>query len=135
MNLAGAMDELAAALDTIDGLRVYPYTAQTVSPPAAIVTWPEEITYDRAMARGADSLTLPVFVMVGAVDARTSRDLLAQFLAGSGLRSVKAAIDGYAYIELDSARVATAKVEAVTVADVEYLAAVFDVAIFGRGGV
>jgi hypothetical protein len=133
MNLAGAMDELAAALDVIDGLRSYPYTVQRVSPPAAIVTWPEEITYDKAMHRGADSFVVPIFVLVGSVDARTSRDLLAQFLAGSGTRSVKAAIDGYSYIELDSARVASAKVEAVTVADVEYLAAIFDVAIFGRG--
>jgi hypothetical protein len=133
VNLSGAMDELAAALDTIDGLRTYSYAVGRINPPAALVTWPEEIIYDQAMQRGADSMTLPVLVLVGGVDARSSRDLLGAYLAGAGPYSVKAAIDGYSYIELDSARVSTAKVDTVTVADVEYLGALFDVEIFGRG--
>lgn len=128
------MDELAAALATIDGLNTYAYTVQRVTPPAAIVTWPEEINFDATYGRGSDSFTLPVFVLVGKVDARSSRDALAEYLAGSGPRSVKAVIDGYAYIELDSARVASATVESVTVADVEYLAAIFQIEIFGKGG-
>lgn len=133
MNLGGVMDELGAALDTIEDLRVFPYSAQRITVPAAIVTWPEEINYDQAMSRGGDRLTLPVFVLVGLIDARSSRDDLAAYLAGSGPRSVKAVIDGYRYIELDSARVTSAKVESVSVAGVEYLAGVFDVDIFGRG--
>jgi hypothetical protein len=76
VNLSGAMDELAAALDTIDGLRTYSYAVGRINPPAALVTWPEEIIYDQAMQRGADSMTLPVLVLVGGVDARSSRDLL-----------------------------------------------------------
>lgn len=135
MLLSDVMDELAAALDGIDGLRTYSYAVPRVSPPAAIVAWPEEIEYDSTYGRGSDSLTVPVFVLVGAVDARTSRDLLAEYLAGSGSRSVKAAVDGATFTHMDSARVARAKVESVRVAGAEYLAAVFDVEIFGRGAV
>lgn len=127
------MDEIGAALATIDGLRSYSYAVQRVNPPAALVAWPEKIDYDQAMARGADSMTLIVLVLVGGVDARSSRDLLAGYLSGSGTSSVKAAIDGYSYIDLDSARVVSAKVDTVTVSDVDYLGAVFDVEIFGRG--
>lgn len=133
MNVASLMDELGAALETVDGLRVFPYSADKVSPPAAIVGWPDPLTYDATMARGADQLTLPVYVMVGRLDARTSRDRLALYLDGAGESSIKAAIDGGTYTACDSARVASANVEALASGGVEYLGAVFDVEITGSG--
>lgn len=132
MNLADLMDELATALGTLDGLRVFPYYADRVTPPAAVVGWPE-LDYDTTMARGADRLTLPIYVMVGKVDARSSRDALAGYLDGAAPGSVKAALDGGTYTACDSVRVLSATVQALTVAGVEYLAAEFQVDIMGSG--
>lgn len=54
MNLAAVMDELGAALGTIPGLRVFPYWADRITPPAAVVGWPDPLTYDATMRRGSD---------------------------------------------------------------------------------
>lgn len=127
------MDDLGAALDTIEGLQVFPYWANRITPPAAVVGWPEPLTYDATYRRGTDSLTIPVSVLVGRVDARSSRDLLARYLDGAGPYSVKAVIDGHAGTAYSTAVVRSATVEAVTVASVEYLAATFEVDITGAG--
>lgn len=134
MNVADVMDELGGALEAIDGLRVFPYWADRITPPAAIVGWPDPIDYDMTMMRGGDDLTVPVYVVVGKVDARTSRNLLAVYLDGSGDKSVKAALDGGTYTTCDSVTVKSATVDQLSIAAVDYLGAVFSVDIFGKGG-
>jgi hypothetical protein len=133
IDLAAVMDDLAAALETIPQLRVFPYWADRVTPPAAVVAWPDPLTYDSTMQRGSDQAELSVLVMVGKVDARSSRDQLARYADGSGTHSVKAAIDGYAATAYDVARVSRAEFGVFPVAGVEYLAATFFVDIFGPG--
>jgi hypothetical protein len=133
MNLADVMDGLAAALDTIPKLRPYPYWATRVTAPAAVVGWPDPLTYDDTMARGMDSLELPVIVLVGAVDARSSRDALAAYAQGAGPSSVKAAIDEHTTTAWDTARVMRAEFGVITVAGVEYLAGTFHVHLTGKG--
>lgn len=133
MNLGAVMDELGDALAGIDGLRVFPYWAELVTPPAAIVGWPDPITFDGTMARGMDQMVFPVWVIVGNVDARSSRDTLASFLNGSGPSSVKARLDGGLYAACDSVRVAQARIESISIASIEYLAAHLDVEVTGRG--
>lgn len=134
MNLSDVMDELGAALGRIQGLRVFPYTEQDVSPPAAIVFWPETITFDRAYQCGADGLTLPIGVLVGEVSARSARDLLLQYVAGSGPASVKEAIEGYETDVYSYARVQSAAPGTyTTAAGVDYLGATFMVDIIGKG--
>lgn len=134
MNIAAVMDELGTALEAVDGLRVFPYSADRIVPPAAIVGWPDPITYDATMARGADRLTAPLFVLVGRLDARTSRDRLAKYLAGAGDDSVKAAVEAGTYTAFDSVRVQEARVDGFTVAGVEYLGATFQLDLIGTGG-
>jgi hypothetical protein len=133
VNIADVMDELGTALEGIPDLRVFPYWAPRITPPTAIVGWPDPLSYDRTMARGMDSLTLPVFVLVGAVDARTSRDVLAAYLNGSGVDSIKTALDGGTYTACHTVTVRQATVETMTVAAVDYLGATFDVDITGSG--
>src|SRR3546814_18700191 len=99
------MDDLGAAVGALDGVRVYPYWAERITPPAVVVAWPEPLTYDAAMVRGGDRQSVPVIVLVGKVDARTSRDVLAKFVDGSGEASVKEAIEGYAATAYAPARV------------------------------
>lgn len=134
MNLANVMDELGSALTDIEGLRVYPYwNAGTISPPCAVVGWPDPITFDMTMARGADRQTMPIHILVGKVDARTARDLLAQYIDGSGTTSLKEAIESYEATSYDSARVMQGTVGVIQVGAVDYLSVTFDVDVVGRG--
>lgn len=133
MDLAAVMDDLGLALGKIQGLRVYPYSVARVSPPAAVVLWPERIEYDAAMTRGADRVTLPVIVLIGRVDERSARDKLAPLLAGAGPESVKAAVEGHEASSYDSARVISAAPDSFTSADHTYLGATFNIDIIGKG--
>lgn len=133
MDLAAVMDDLGDALATIPGLRVFPYWADRVQPPAAVVGWPDPLTYDSTMARGADQVELPITVLVGKVDARSSRDLLARYADGSGEASVKAVVEAHTPSSYDSVRVTRAEFSVATVSGVEYLAATFYVDLTGSG--
>ena len=133
MNLAAVMDDLAAGLETIDGLRVFGYWVDRVNPPAAIVAWPDPLSYDNTMGRGGDRTTIPIYVLAGRVDQRSARDTLARYCDGSGTHSVKQAIDGHAATAYHSARVTRADFDSITVAGVDYLAATFQVDVIGKG--
>lgn len=134
MNLADVMDELGTALEGITGLRVSPFPADQVQPPAAVVGYPETITFDMTYGRGVDSMQVPVYVLVGKAWDRTARDRLAVYCHGSGASSIKAVLEGGEHTAMSSVRVVSADFQVVTVASVDYLAAVFSVDVFGSGG-
>ena len=131
MNLGAVMDDLAAALGGIDDLRVYPYWVDRVTPPAAVVAWPDPLEYDATQRRGSDRFTVPVVVLSGRVDARSSRDRVAAYADGSGPRSVKAVVEAHTPTAYDTATVTRCEFGVHTVAGVEYLAATFDIDITG----
>lgn len=132
MNIATVMDELGTATGTIAGLRQFPYWASKVTPPAAVVSWPE-IDYDNTYARGSDRLTVPLTVVVGNVNARASRDQLAKYMAGAGASSVKQAVEAHTTTAWDVARVVSASVATFTIAGNEYLGAEFSIDVVGSG--
>jgi hypothetical protein len=129
IDVAAVMDGMGGALAEIAGLRVYDYPADQVAVPAAIVALPESLEYDSTMARGADRGTFQVFVVVGKVSARGSRDVLAPYLSGTGTKSLKAALESDRTLggAASSIRVTTASVEVITVGAVDYLGALFSV--------
>lgn len=128
------MDELATELDTITGLRVYAFPADNIAAPAAVIGYPETITYDVTMGRGVDQIDFPVFLLVGRLTDRTSRDALGAYLNGSGAQSVKQVLlNGKPWVAMSSVRVASAEIEIVSMAGIDYLAAVFTVNVFGPG--
>lgn len=134
MILSAVMDEMAVELDTIDGLRVFPYPADNIPAPAAIVGYPESLTFDTTMGRGVDMAVFPIFVLVGRVTDRTARDLLGVYCDGTGAKSVKAVLQaGKPWVAMASVRVASVEFTVVTVAGVDYLAAVFTVNVYGSG--
>lgn len=133
LDVATIMEEIAAQLDTIPGLRAFGWPPGHVSPPAAIVAFPETITYDATYGRGSDTLKLQVVVLVGRPTERQSRDALAQYLNGSGAASVKETLEAGVYDTVDSLRVASADSDVYEQGADKYLAAIFDIDIIGSG--
>ncbi|MFW6091623.1 MAG: hypothetical protein ACODAF_07060 [Actinomycetota bacterium] len=133
MDLGAVMDEVGTRLGGIDGLRVYDYPADSVTPPAAIVAYPDEIVYDETYGRGMDRLTLPVLVVVGRQSDRASRDNLVGYASGSGDKSVKQKLEDDSYDSCDVVRVERAEFDIVRIAGVDYVAAMFDLDVTGQG--
>lgn len=133
MKLDDVMDEVAARLSAIEGLRVFAYPADDVKPPAAVVLYPEAITFDETYGRGMDRMTLPVLVVVGRPTDRSARDRLAQYCHGSGPASVKAALEAGDGAAFDSIRVTGIEFPTATIGGTEYMAAMFDLDIAGQG--
>ena len=71
-------EAIATALATLPGLRTFAYIPDTVPTPAAIVGAPE-VDFDLVMARGADTIRLPVRVLVGRADDRRAQIALDTF--------------------------------------------------------
>lgn len=133
MNLANVMDEVAAQIDTIAGLRAFGWPRDNVSPPAAIVSYPEDYNFDATYGRGMDRLTLPVIVVVGRVSDRKARDRLGAYCDGSGTSSIKAVVEAGTYTSLDEVRVTGIEFDAIDIAGVTHVAAAFSLDIAGQG--
>jgi len=134
MNLGDVMEEVAARLDTIDGLRVVSYPDGKVNPPCAVVALPDEITYDLAYQRGEDRMALPIVVLVAAKLTRLSRDQLSAYCDGVGPSSVKAVLEtGWTPVSFGTITVASVRFEEWTQGAVDYPAAIFETEISGRG--
>lgn len=133
MNLADVMDQLAARLQTIDELDVYPYPIESIEPPAAVVLYPNDITLDATYGRGMDTMTIPVAVIVGAVEEESTKDALAAYCDGSGPRSFKAVLESGTYTAFDVVRVAYISFGQKRVGEITYQGAQFELEIAGDG--
>lgn len=131
--LTGIIDGLEVRLATISGLRTYEYPADTISPPAAIVSLPETVAYDTVMARGADMWNMSVVVFVAKATDRAWRTKMATYLDGTGANSVKTAIEGDVTLggAADTTRVISATPGIFTIGGVECWGATFDVEVIG----
>lgn len=123
INVAAAMDAIGTALDGISTLNVFAYIPDSVTPPAAAVGYPDEVTYDNTMARGTDRATIPVTVVVGRVHDESTATALAAYMAGTGSSSVKAAVDAIG----PGVRVTRAITIPLVYAGVEFVGAQFEV--------
>jgi hypothetical protein len=138
VNLADVMDELAERLrlaPSLAGQRTHASPPGTITPPSAIVGYPENITFDATYGRGVDTMVGTVVVVVGRPTDRSARDRLAGYAAGSGAESIKTLLDGDDgdYESCDGVRVASIEFDVFTIGDIDYLAAVFALDITGPG--
>jgi hypothetical protein len=134
MNLADVMDEVGTRLDTITGLRVHAFPPDRLSPPAGWVGYPEGYEFDKTYGRGMDRINnLPAVVAVAKVNDRGARDLVGQYVNGSGAKSVKAVLESGTYTAFHTIRVASVNFDVLTVAGDDYLAALFMIDIAGQG--
>lgn len=133
LDLNSAMDAIGVRLASIVGLRVSDYQADSVNPPQAIVSLPETVDFDAVMGRGADRAVIPITVVVAKVSDRAARDVIAQYVSGTGPLSIKAAVEG-GNSDLggaaQSVRVTTARIEVVTIGSIDYLGASFDCEVY-----
>lgn len=136
MNIRDVMDEIAAKLDTITGLRAFGYPIARLPLPGAVVGLPDDITFDAAYGRGSDELTLPLWVMVARGDERAAAQQVAEYLNGTGTKSVKTAVDSTrtnTYTACDTVTIARAATGAYTYNGVDTYGAEFTVTVTGSG--
>ena len=133
MFLNDVMDAISTRLDSIGGLRCFAYPPGTVVPPAAVVSYPEQITFDETYGRGMDRMSLPVFVVVGRPTDRSTRDLMSKYCNGSGSSSIKAVLESGTYTAFDVVRVEDIKFDVWNLGGTDYMTAEFTLDIAGQG--
>jgi len=101
---------LADRLATIDNLRVAATMPEQVNPPISVVSI-ESVQYDLNARNGLTQYNMVVTVIVARADARTAQNAIDQYVAPTGDRSVKAAIEGDRTL---GGKVNTCRVTAVT---------------------
>lgn len=131
MNVVDIRRGLAAALDTLAGLRVFDYVPDNAPAPAAIVE-PLEITYGAAMQNGLHNLRGFVTIMVGRMSERSSQDRIDAYVNPTGTSSVVAAIEADVTLggTCKALTVIGAQPRSVTMAGVEYNAYRFEIMIY-----
>jgi len=81
-------------LDTIgDDVQTSAYRLGDPTPPCVFVLGPDETQYHQAMQNGHDSWALTVMAFAGATESIGAQQLLDQFIAAVGAKSVKRAIE------------------------------------------
>jgi len=135
MIVADVMDELGTALEAVTDLtgRVFYYPPAKITPPTAIIAFPDTIEFDETYGRGMDRITIPVIVVAGNVSVRAARDRIVAYCNGSGAKSVKTAIDDGTYVACDTVRVTAAELDIFTMSGVDYISATFEVDVTGSG--
>ncbi len=93
IQLGPLMDAIAAKVPAGATERVYAWPVESVSPPCAVVGYPDQpIEFDATFGRGSDRVRIPLFLLVGKATERTARDALSAVLTGA--TGIKDAIDG-----------------------------------------
>jgi hypothetical protein len=129
--VSGIRKGIADNLASITNLRVSPTMLDAPRPPVAMV-YPDTIDFDLNAARGADTFTFIVFVLVGRADDRTAQNRLDGFVAGPN--SVKAAIEADRTLggAADTCRVTSMRnYQQVSIGETVYLGVEFEVEVVG----
>lgn len=124
------MSELARICKTV-GLRAYPFLADSVSAPAVIVDFPEEVSYDQTMGRGVDRMAISVWVVATRSDVSTGTTQLSGYMQGVGATSVKQVIETASSEAWDVVRVESAEFSPIDIGGTSYLGAKFTLDIVG----
>ncbi len=132
MDVELVMDELEQALRTIEGLRVC-VVGEHPKPPAAYVSFPETIVYDKEYGRGSDEINLQAVLIIGQTNARNTRRALAAYCDGNGNQSVKTVLEAFDYQTCDVVVVPSVEFDVVTLARIDYMAALFSIQVTGSG--
>lgn len=134
MRLDKVMDEVGRAMQSITGLRVVPFPGANITPPGGYVSYPQSVDFDQTYQRGVDQITdLPIVLLAGDAYTKAARDQVAEWAAGDGPKSVKAALEAWSWTTCDDVTITTCEFEGETISGVLYLAAHFKATITGPG--
>lgn len=93
LQLKATMVAIAAALEEVGVVdKAWPYPFESASPGEAIVSYPDEIEFDRTFQRGSDSAVIPVWVVVGVAGEESTADSMDR-LVGAGTGAIKDALE------------------------------------------
>lgn len=129
LQLEAVMTALADRLDTIPGLNLYTGWPDKVISPAAIVAFPESVTFDTTYRRGADTFDIPV-VLALRMDPVELADV-SPFVTGAGASSIKAVLESGVYEGFGKPHVRDAQFDVAPFGGVRHLVAVFGVTVTG----
>jgi hypothetical protein len=105
-----------------------------VTPPAAIVSYPEKVDFDETYGRGMDRIPdWPVVVVVGKATDRTARTRIYQYAAATGSNSLKTVLQAHTWAACDVLTVTSVEFDVVTIGAIDYIAALFHLDITGQG--
>jgi hypothetical protein len=127
MDVAAIRAGIATQLRTISGLNVFAYMPDGMSPPAAVIGFPDQIQYDSTMMGGSHDATFEFYILVGRTDDRSANSLLNQYMSTTGAKSVYAALATDTTLDgsVDSSSLRTAETVFMDFSGVEYVAALF----------
>jgi len=135
LHLARVMQEVALACSAITGItRFYAYPPGTLTAPAGYVSYPERILYNQTYQRGqAEYEGLPIVLVVGRPTERRARDMVADWSAADGPRSVVSRLEEWDWQSCDDLTVQDAVFDVERIAGVDYLAVMFKATVAGPG--
>jgi len=134
MRLDDVMDEAAAVLSQITGLRVFAHPPEDLDAPAGYLSYPLRVDFDETYGRGSDQFTdLPMVLVADRVTVRSARDRVAAWAHGDGPQSVKARMEEHVWVSCDDLTVTSCEFGVETIAGAQYLAAMFKATVVGPG--
>lgn len=134
MDINDVMDDLAARLRGVPGLRVYDSPADQAAVPAAIVALPDSLNFDAAYSRGLDRTEVPIVLVVSKAMDRAARLHIGSYCAATGAKSVKRVLETGTYTSFDTLRLAGWDFGPILLGTTEYMGAVGIAEITGQGG-
>lgn len=131
MILNNVADGIANAVILIPGLRVVPYVADRIEPPALVVGYPDQM-YDIDFG-DEDTWTLPVYVFLSKVSDRSVRNDVSAYMSRSGAYSIKTAVESSRTLggACDTVAVKRARPGTAMVAGIELLSIEFTLEVIG----
>lgn len=138
MDVYAVMTEVDTRLRAVPGLRSTAIGADgPVTPPCAVQYLPDRIDFDLTYGRGMDKISdLIVVVFVGRGNLRSAVKAITPYVAGSGTKSIKAALDSATapYTGCADFQVIYAEIDyAARLGGTDYLAALFHCNFAGSG--
>lgn len=134
MRLNLVMDEVALVMQQITGISVLAYPPPDLPCPGAYVSYPQSIDFDETYGRGSDQFTeLPIVFIVGVATDLSARDTVSAWSAGDGPNSIKALAEAHEWATCDDITIGQCEFDFVTLAGIQYLAALFKATVVGPG--
>jgi hypothetical protein len=139
MDLIALMTEIGVRLKTVPTLRVADVGADTLpGVPGAGVYLPERIDYDQTYGKGLVKVSdLQVVVFASKTTRRTAPAALAPFLSDTGTKSIKLKLDAtnaMPYVNAFDVQVVWSEIDySARMNDIDYIAAIFHLNVYGPG--